>query len=235
MKKVMAVILSLIMVLSLSMIAFAAPGEFIESPSGKQAPVIVEYENESADCTARLILTPYADRASMPDDLRLNFEKAYGIIAGTTDLSTLNGGIVDYAKKVGAKVSDLAISDFFDLRYEDCNNHNPHGSFRIVVEPETLKRFVCLLHYYNGEWTIVSDAHVTHDGQYLEFTAKEFSPFAIVVNTGDGTTGGSGNENPVSPNTDDNNPVIICSAIMAVSACGIIAVLVTGKRKSRKA
>lgn len=235
MKKVMAVILTLIMVLSLSMIAFAAPGDFIESPSGQQAPVIVEYENESEDCTAKLILTSYADRASMPADLRANFEKAYGIIAGTTDLSTLNSGVADYAKKVGAKVSDLAISDLFDLRYEDCNNHNPHGNFRIVVEPETLKRFVCLLHYYNGEWTIVSDAHVTHDGQYLEFTAKEFSPFAIVVNTGDGTTGGSGNENPVSPNTDGNNPLNVCLAVTAVCGLGIVAVLTAVKRKSRKA
>lgn len=235
MKKVMAVIMTLVMVISFGTVAFAAPGDFIESPSGQQAPIIVEYENESSDCTAKLILTPYADRDEMPADLRANFEKAYGIIAGTTDLSTLNSGIVDYAKKVGAKVSDLAISDFFDLRYEDCNNHNPHGSFRIVVEPETLKKFVCLLHYYNGEWTIVSDAHVTNDGKYLEFTAKEFSPFAIVVNTGSGSASGPADENPVSPTTDSNSPVIICSAIIIACAFGFIAVFVTIKRKSRKA
>ena len=235
MKKVMAICLTLVMVMSLGIAAFAAPGSFISSPSMNKAPVLISYENESSDCTAKLILTAYADRKTLPENLCAMIEKAYDMIVGTDDLSTLNSGVADLAKDAGVKVTALSVSDLFDLRYVGCKTHNPHGSFRIVVEPETLKRFVCLLHYYNGEWTIVSDAHVTHDGQYLEFTAKEFSPFAIVVNTGDGTTGGSGNENPVSPNTDGNNPLNVCLAVTAVCGLGIVAVLTAVKRKSRKA
>lgn len=227
MKKIMAICLTLIMVMSLGVAAFAAPGRFVSSPSVNKAPVLISYENESSDCTAKLILTAYADRKTLPVNLCTMIEKAYDMIVGTDDLSTLNSGVADLAKDAGVKVTALSVSDLFDLRYVGCKKHNPHGSFRIVIEPETLRNFVCLLHFYNGEWSIVDSAKVINDGKYLEFTAKEFSPFAIVVKTDA--------ENVTPPHTGDNSSVIICAFIMAVSVMAIVVVSVTSKRKSRKA
>lgn len=227
MKKVLAICLTLVMVMSFGVAAFAAPGSFVKSPSVNKAPVLVSYENESSDCTAKLILTAFADRNTLPNELCDMIEKAYDMIVGTDDLSTLNSGVADLAKKADAKVTELSVSDLFDLRYVNCKNHDHHGSFRIVVEPETLKNFVCLLHYYNGEWSIVDSAKVINDGKYLEFTAKEFSPFAIVVKTdADSVT---------PPYTGDNSAVIICSIVLAVSAMAIVVLLGTSKRRSRKA
>lgn len=227
MKKVMAICLTLVMVMSLGVAALAAPGSFISSPSMNKAPILISYENESSDCTAKLILTAYADRKTLPGNLCTMMEKAYDMIVGTDDLSTLNSGVADLAKDAGVKVTALSVSDLFDLRYVNCSKHDPHGSFRIVVEPETLKNFVCLLHYYNGEWGIVDSAKVTNDGQYLEFTAKEFSPFAIVVKTDA--------ENVTPPYTGDNSAVIICSVVMAISAAAIVVLLATSKKRTRKA
>lgn len=227
MKKVMAICLTLVMVMSLGIAAFAAPGSFISSPSMNKAPVLISYENESSDCTAKLILTAYADRKTLPENLCAMIEKAYDMIVGTDDLSTLNSGVADLAKDAGVKVTALSVSDLFDLRYVDCSNHDLHGSFRIVIESETLENFVCLLHYYNGEWSIVDSAKVTNDGKYLEFTAKEFSPFAIVVKTDA--------ENVTPPYTGDNSAIFICSVVMAISVTTIVVLLATSKKRTRKA
>ena len=226
MKKVMAICLTLVMVMSLGIAAFAAPGSFISSPSMNKAPVLISYENESSDCTAKLILTAYADRKTLPENLCAMIEKAYDMIVGTDDLSTLNSGVADLAKDAGVKVTALSVSDLFDLRYVDCSNHDQHGSFRIVIESETLENFVCLLHYYNGEWSIVDSAKVTNNGKYLEFTAKEFSPFAIVVKTDA--------ENVTPPYTGDNSAILICSVVMAISAATIVVLLATSKKRTRK-
>ncbi|MGN0691565.1 MAG: hypothetical protein ACI4K7_04360, partial [Oscillospiraceae bacterium] len=80
MKKVMAICLTLVMVMSLGIAAFAAPGSFISSPSMNKAPVLISYENESSDCTAKLILTAYADRKTLPENLCAMIEKAYDMI-----------------------------------------------------------------------------------------------------------------------------------------------------------
>ena len=45
MKKIMAICLTLIMVMSLGVAAFAAPGRFVSSPSVNKAPVLISYEN----------------------------------------------------------------------------------------------------------------------------------------------------------------------------------------------
>ena len=227
MKKVMAICLTLVMVMSLGIAAFAAPGSFISSPSMNKAPVLISYENESSDCTAKLILTAYADRKTLPENLCAMIEKAYDMIVETDDLSTLNSGVADLAKDAGVKVTALSVSDLFDLRYVDCSNHDLHGSFRIVIESETLENFVCLLHYYNGEWSIVDSAKVTNNGKYLEFTAKEFSPFAIVVKTDA--------ENVTPPYTGDNSAIFICSVVMAISVTTIVVLLATSKKRTRKA
>ena len=226
MKKVMAICLTLVMVMSLGIAAFAAPGSFISSPSMNKAPILIGYENESSDCTAKLILTAYADRKTLPENLCAMIEKAYDMIVGTDDLSTLNSGVADLAKDAGVKVTALSVSDLFDLRYVDCSNHDLHGSFRIVIESETLENFVCLLHYYNGEWSIVDSAKVTNNGKYLEFTAKEFSPFAIVVKTDA--------ENVTPPYTGDNSAIFICSVVMAISVTTIVVLLATSKKRTRK-
>lgn len=206
MKKVLAICLTLIMLVSISVPAFA---EFVSSPSGVRAPELIEGKNESEDCDAMLVITAYADKHDLPEETRKKLEEAYDIIKKTGDLSKLTEDVKDVADEAGVDVGNLAVSDMFDISSTDCGTHADHGHFDITLKPESLKNFVCLLHYYNGEWRVVKDAKITQNGQHLEFTEDEFSPFAIVVATEE------------SPKTGLDNSLWIYLIIMVVSAAAL--------------
>lgn len=222
MKKVLIAVLVLCMVLSAGLMVSAETGAFMESPSRNQAPTLVESKNESEDCVAKLIITAYADRDELTDEVRAKIEDAYKVIVGTKDLSTLNTKVKEIAKKTGVEVKNLAVSDMFDISATDCGAHENHGHFDITLKSDTLKNFVCLLHYYNGEWRVVENAKVTQNGTHLEFTEDEFSPFAIVVDTNAQKTD--------VPETGDNRNIWVYAVIMAVSAIALIGILVISKK-----
>ncbi len=184
MKKFLVLALSVLLSLTWCLTAFAA-GSFITSPSAKGAPELIKAENESEGCEAMLVIKSYAERNSLPDDVREMFEYAYNTIKNTEDLTTLSAKLAQIANEKGYAAGDLAVSDFFDISSTDCEHHDDHGHFDITLKADALKNFVCLLHYYNGEWRVIEDAEVVENGTHLEFTEDEFSPFAIVVYTGE--------------------------------------------------
>lgn len=240
MKKVLAICLMAVMVLSLSIPAFATSGGFVSSPSGSQAPEIVEYRNESKDCKGTLDLTSYADRNSLSEDTRKMLEEAYNAVVNATDITSLSDALRELAEKLGIDAADLAVSDLFDISLNGCDNHENHGAFDITLKTETLKNFVCLLHYYNGEWKVVTDTEVANNGTYLEFKEKDFSPFAIVVNTAAGSASSgnttsdntnSGNTSKV-PQTGESNILYVCVAAAVISIAGI-AVVSSKSKKDR--
>lgn len=213
MKKFLACCLALIMVFTFSVTVFAAPGSFVQSPSRNDGPTLVEGENESEDCTAKLVVTPYKDRKTLPEKALNAIEEAYKIIAKCKNLTTLNSEFASFVAGKGLKAVNLAVSDLFDVSYYDCDVHEPHGYFRIRLSAETLNKFVGLLHYKDGEWEFIENARVLADGETLEFSIKDLSPFAIVVEKEAGTV--------VSPGTGDVDftlPIImwVCSAALIV-------------------
>lgn len=225
MKKIIMLCLTIVVIASLSISVLATMGGFVSSPSGKPAPELVSGKNVSEGCVARLILTAYKDRDELSEDARQKIEKAYSDIVGTQDLSSLNGAIKDIADRLGIDASDLAVSDLFDISATNCDGHEDHGHFDITLKSDTLKNFVCLLHYYGDEWHIVENAEVTHNGEHLEFDEDQLSPFAIVVSTG---------KAPVEPVNTDNSAWIIAIIAVAVAIIGFIVFFVF-KRKKKKA
>ena len=183
MKKILTACLMLIMLVSMSTVAFAEAGGFVQSPSSNQAPELIAGENEAEDCVSQIIITSFSDREDLSEEHRTKLEEAYEAIMESAVLSELNEELEAIADEHGVEPSDFSVSDMFDISSTDCDSHDEHGHFDIVLKADTLKNFVCLLHYYGGEWHIVPDAKVTGNGEHLEFTADEFSPFAIVVNT----------------------------------------------------
>lgn len=218
MKKVLVLFLVAVMVASASISAFATDlGGFISSPSLKPAPELVSAENEDEACDAKLVITAYADRDTLSEKARKSIEEAYTIIRGTKDLSTLNEIVAKIAKQLGVEVTDLAVSELFDIDANGCTGeHDDHGHFDITLKAETLENFVCLLHYYNGEWRVIENALVTQNGEHLEFEEKEFSPFAIVVYTGDEDI-----DVPVSGD-DTKVGVIVAAAVAGVAVLSAI-------------
>jgi hypothetical protein len=215
MKKVLVFGLSLLLIIAMNVPAFAALGGFIYSPGRNKGPELIEYDNESHECTATLVVTPYAERHTLNEEKRNKLEEAYSIIVNTTDVTTLNDDLAEVAKKNNLDSKKLAISDLFDVSYYSCDIHNEHGAFTITIKPDYVKNFVGLLHLNGDEWELVSNAKVEKRGEdeLLTFTVDELSPFAIVVNT----------DTTPAP-TGDSFQWIFYIAMMAVSAAALIVI-----------
>ena len=224
MKKVLAICLMMVMVLSMSVNVFAAPGGFVSSPSGNPAPKVVDFDPSDEECTAQLVITPYGDRHDLSDVLRAMLEKAYNSIVNSDDLTKLNAELAKIAADKNINGADLAVSDLFDIHVTGCDYLDEHVDFVISLDADTLSHFVGLLHMNkDGVWELVTDAEVVNNGEHLKFSVDSFSPFAIVVDTSSGT--------PDAPQTGDNSMIHIYAILMAVSALALVVILVKNKKQ----
>lgn len=212
MKKIITLILAITMAFVSVVPAFAVEDGFVSSPSGDDV-VLIEGENEDPECTAELVLTLFKDRARLSAFLREQLEKAYEILMNCKDLTTLCDQMAKLVAKLGLSPEDLAVTEVFDLTYHKCDVHEEHGYFTIKLSAKALENFVGLLHYYNGEWEVIENARVLPDGETLEFKAKDFSPFAIVVDTGDDKV-----PDAEIPNTDVQNPQMPMQLLVGAAA-----------------
>lgn len=217
MKKLLALILTLVMVFSLGVTAFAAGG-FVESPSNNIPPEIIEGTFDNEECDGKIIVIPYSDRHELPDDERKQMEDAYDIISKTDDLTDLNDDLKNLAddKKINGK--NLSVSDLFNLGLEGCDDHDGHGNYNLKLKAETLKNFVGLLHFDGKNWSLVKGAKV--EGDHLSFTSNKFGNFAIVVDSGADET----------PKTGESNRIYLWIMLFAASA--IVLVIIGFKKKA---
>ena len=192
MKKILSVCLIFVMVICFGVTAFAEGG-FISSPSLNPAPEVED--------TAEVIITPYAERHKLPDDERKLLEEAYNSIKSAEKLSDLNEGL---------KGKNLGVSDLFKV---SSSSSSPKA---VTLKSDNFKNFVSLMVYVNGEWKIVDGAKV-QNGK-LTFTAKDYGPYAVVVDTTDGTLSPQTGINEVA-NTSGTS-FVIYGVVMLLSACG---------------
>lgn len=245
MKKVLAICLMAVMVVSMVVSVIAAPGGFVSSPSGNPAPIVIDFMCNSANCTGKLVITPYGERQTLSDYLREMSEKAYDLIAQSTDLTELNADLAKVAADRNIAGKNLAVSALFDIHVTGCDNHEEHVDFDITLDAESLHSFVGLLHMNkDGIFELVSDAKVVNNGEHLQFSVDSFSPFAIVVETEDDASGegsgnvsgnvsgeGSGDASGDTPQTGDNSMIHIYAIIMVVSAVALVVITVISKKK----
>lgn len=217
MKRMLILVLSVIMTLSMSLTGIAA--SFVSSPSGNPAPTIDGFDFGDGDCQAELVVTPYSEKDTLPDDGEAAMLAAYNSIKNTNDVSALNADLAALAKSKEIKGTNLAVSDLFDVSYINCDPsiHPEHGPTSVRLRAETLDNFVALLHYYNGAWVLVENATVKNG--VLSFQVESLSPFAIVVDA-----------SPDSPPTHDSSNAYLFAAIAALSAAAMIICF----KKSRK-
>ncbi len=225
MKKILAICLMMVMVVSMSVTAFAAPKGFVSSPSGNPAPQIITFKPSNADCVASLVITSYAEKNTLSADRQKLLDQAYASITETNDLTTLNADFAELVANKKIPANELAVSDIFDTDASGCDVHEGHEGFKIVLKADTLDNFVGLLQMHkNGKWELVSNAKVTNNGEYLEFTVDSLSAFAIVVDT----TSYAG----TAPQTSGNYMIYVCAVLMAASV--MLFVFVVIKRKKQR-
>lgn len=209
MKKLLVFLLAIAMLTTLGVTAFAEPGNFIVSPSKNKAPELIGGTNENANCTAKLVITPYSERHTLNDEKKQKIEYAYDQIVISDDLTEFNSAFKKFVGDKGISSDKLAVSDLFDVSYYGCDDHEKHGAFRISLRADTLSGFVGLLHLNGDKWDFVDNAVV--DGDVLTFSVKELSPFAIVVETDKHTP----------PQTGDDFSWWIYVALMVASAAAL--------------
>ena len=154
MKRFVTLMAALMLLVSLSVAAMAAPANFIASPESLETPGI---NND-------YIITPYGQRSTLPDGGALIEES--------------------YSKLTAAKLSSLSGSDekqlvtsLFDIRPKDANSKGPYSIVLTLSDPDN---FLALIHYSGGAWTKVN---ATLNGKNLSFTADSLSPYAIISKT----------------------------------------------------
>lgn len=223
MKRFFAFFMTVVLVVAMSVPAFAATlGEFITSPSRVPAPELIDYSNANHECTAKLVITPYAERHTLPTETREMIEAAYNEIVNSSDItSDLNTELAKLANDAGIDPKDLAIGDLFDISYYDCPLHSGHNGFTITLKPEVFDNFVGIMHRNNGNWEVLK-ATANADDKTITFFVDDLSPFAIVYNT-----------NPKAPTTGDSSNMWIYIVLMvaSVSALGVVGYKL-GKREN---
>ncbi len=223
MKKILAVCLALVMVASAAFLAFAQGG-FVSSPSGNPAPVIIEVVYDDGSCNPRIVVTPYSEREDLDEKREKDINDAYDEIAANEDLTKLCEALAAVAASKNIPVGDLAVSDLFDVTAYHNGDHDYCGTIRITLSAETIKNFVALLHRSSDKgWEVVPDVIVNTVANTIEFSAVDFSPFAVVVDTSA--------ENL--PNTGE--ALYIPAIAMFVSAVALVFVLVSLKKNKQEA
>ncbi len=222
MKKLLAISLTLVMVVSLSLTAVASLGLFVSSPSGNLAPQLVDYSVLSEDCTAKLVITSYADRASLREADLKAIEEAYSHISKAVKNDSLDSAIASLAKKNNLPASHLAVSDLFDISAHGCDieAHEHHDGFKITLKADTLGNLVGLLRYNGTSWDVIEISEYNSENGTITFTVDELSPFAFVVNS------------KTAPNTGDNYMVYVWVALLVVSGLAFVLTVMPKKKKA---
>ncbi len=215
MKKMLTLLAVLALAVSLCVPAFAFPGGFVSSPSLNDGPALEDSETNPSGM--RLVVTAYADRATLNEEMKAAFEAAYENIYSTPDLSELVPSLAEYT---GVDAKNLAVSDLFHVHVEEVATvAEEETSYTLTVSCRTLNKFEALLHRTAEGWQIVDNAALTEEG-FVKFTTQELGVFAVVV---DVENGGA------TPPSGDIFP-LVAAGLLLTAAAFVALVLFKGRK-----
>lgn len=199
-KKILAFVMAVAATFVCSASAFAANGEIVYSPShhgpeadtstsgsataGTTTPSTSTKDDEQGSTATnteeqdKYKAFGYSKRSALTSKQKREFTKCYNDVKKHTDLTELTEDIAEVAEEQGLEVSDLAVSDIF---YSVLPKNKESGT-RVRVKAPNLDKFVALLCYSNGQWSVVKDAKVNANGK-LVFKTKKAAAYAIVIDT----------------------------------------------------
>lgn len=237
MKKFLSFILSILMLATTQITAFAA-GNFVGSPTANNKPTLIEATSVDGNTDYEVVLNAYSERNILKANQKADMENAYNSIVNANQVLDLNSGLKTVAENKNVAVENLAVSDLFYVSYREktstivnaqilipmavgsgvnSNNSNAtmnHGTFNIKLKAATLNNFVALMHYDGANWTTVENAKVDTKAQTLSFTTDKEGAFAVVVDS----TGA----NVQSPATGSIETYVV--AVIGVLACAVLVI-----------
>ncbi|MBQ8859964.1 MAG: hypothetical protein IJ015_01335 [Ruminococcus sp.] len=244
MKRLLAIVLSIVMVLTLTVSVSAA--EFVPSITNKGAPQLVvidivdgkevvgyitdadgnQLSTEYLDCLIISSITEALNGEKLPEGVKEQLLKVYDEFVNGAKLSEVCPDLIEIVKDKWSKdktPDDLVIKDLFDVTdyCEDIPTHLKDGTvldltFDLGIGSGT---FITAMVYVDGKWVPVKDCINNGDGTVtVKFT--EICPVAFLV------PGSGQNMDVVSPITADTSSIFAWGAVMLVSLAAIIALVI---------
>lgn len=227
MKKTFALVVTVILMLSACIPAFAVNGSFVGSPSNNSAPTVIDASSTVEGFSGNIVVIPFKNRDTLSAANKEKLEAAYKQIAETTDLSVLAPDIKSVAANAKVEVKDLAISDLFFAYDGDIGEGavaNRSGTYTITLKCDNLDKFVSLLCFNDGKWTVIKDAKINADGN-LVFTTDVLGVFSTVV-----SVDGSG---ALKPQMGEKFPWVYV-VVAGVSAAALVVLAVVAAKTKKK-
>lgn len=169
-------------------------------------------------------MTSYKNRNDLSAAQKQQLETAYQQIAESSDLTAIVPAIKTVAANAKVEVKDLAVSDLFFADVESAAVADQSGKYTVTMKCDNLDKFVSLLCFSDGKWTVIEDAKVDSDGNPV-FTTDVLGAFATVV-----SIEGSG---AVKPQTGEQFPWAYV-VVAGVSAVALIVLAVAAVKLKKK-
>ncbi len=245
MKKLLTLILSIVLMLTITVSASAA--DFVESITNKGAPELVVIDRLNGKDVVGFITGPDGNRLSteflecliitsvseaatdpdIPDDAKDELLKVYEELNKPgTKLSDVCPALNDIVKEKWDKdktADDLVIKDLFDVTdyCDDIPEHLKDGAILDLTFDLGIGKdvFITAMVYVDGKWQPVVDCINNGDGT-VTVKFDKICPVAFLV------PGSGVNLSTVSPTTSDASSIIMWSAAMLVSLVAIISLVI---------
>lgn len=180
MRYILKEITILVLLCALCTVSVLAKGNFVPSIEQKGAPDVVEaIDANGEDVTSWIIVTPFSDRHTLPDEKQEHFEGAYGDV----DMKALHAMLEKEEHSIVESHEHLVVSDLFYVHeFEDRGmiEHPVTVTFDTGLPQHA---FVAVYEYVDGQWIrlnvdIVEDASGT---MVISVQVNQWGPFAIVT------------------------------------------------------
>ena len=248
MKRLLAVVLSIILMLSITVSVSAA--QFVPSITNKGAPDLIvidringkdvvgfitdpdgnKVSTEYIDCLIISSLTQALNDEELPEGVKEELLKVYEEFKNGAKISEVCPELEDIVKEKWGEdksADDLVIKDLFDITdyCEDLKTHLNGGSildltFDLGIAEGT---FITAMVYVDGKWVPVVDCINNGDGT-VTVKFDKICPVAFLV------PGSGQNMDIVSPITADTTSVILWGVVMVVALGCIVALIVFRRR-----
>ncbi len=235
MKKILACVLSMVMLLTCTVTAMAAPNDFVPSIEQKPGPGLVQQQTqdgrpgygiivmpdgkEIAVPESDIIITPIGDADKAEDDVREALENALESIKDADSLEEIIKNIQDLLDTLadGTDADDLVITDLFHVGVTNDYKELLDKGGKLQLKFDGLSGLIAAMKKDNGKWSSLLDGLFKDngDGTYTLIIDSE-GVFAFLRDAGKVDVDYSDPEQS-SPQTGDMTVLMIVSALTLIA------------------
>lgn len=168
MKRVLACLLAVLLLASLSVTAFADAAPSVEAE--KQVPVVSEAKDaDGNDVAGKIIISDFEDKEKLPEDAQKQLDAAAEALK---ELDALVEGNEDLKKQLNGAAVD--VESLFDISLADDSVKLPVDVQLKLANPD---HFAALVHFVDGEATLIE---TELKDEFASFSLEEVGTYAVL-------------------------------------------------------